>query len=86
MTRPCPSLKVVGTAKPDDDKRPRTQLQKSRALARAFIQRERALALLADADAAIDVHFPPWAAGRSISRDEARRQLISTGHLPERKP
>lgn len=62
-----------------------TQLQRTRALAEAFSQLDAAEAAYRDAQAAVTAAFGPWSAGRSISRDEAREQLVSTGHLPRRR-
>lgn len=62
-----------------------TRLQLTRALAKAMAAEDRALAALAKARAEVDAAFHPWARGRSISRDQARAELASTGHLPERK-
>ena len=62
-----------------------TQLQRTRDLAEAFAQLDFAEAMVREAQAAVSAAFGPWAAGRSIGRDEAREQLISTGHLPRRK-
>lgn len=79
-----PALKVVpGPADGHAASLP-TRLQLTRALARAFARKQRAEALLRQAEAEIDAAFTPWAAGRSIDRDTAREQLISTGHLPIR--
>lgn len=60
---------------------PDTQLELTRNLADAFGQVEQAERALQEARASLDAVFPRWAAGRRISRDEAREQLISTGHL-----
>jgi hypothetical protein len=65
--------------------RERTRLQLTRDLARAFAREQRAEALLRAARQEIDAAFGPWAAGRTIARDEARDQLISTGFLPHRR-
>ncbi|MEC9067854.1 MAG: hypothetical protein VX569_11305 [Pseudomonadota bacterium] len=62
-----------------------TQLQRTRALADAFAQLDAAEQAYREAQAAVSAAFGPWSAGRSISRDEAREQLISTGHLPRRR-
>jgi len=62
-----------------------TQLQRTRALAEAFAQLDQAEAAYRDAQTAVTAAFGPWSAGRSISRDEAREQLVSTGHLPRRR-
>lgn len=62
-----------------------TQLQRTRALADAFAQLDQAEAAYREAQAAVTAAFGPWSAGRSISRDEARGQLVSTGHLPRRR-
>lgn len=61
------------------------QLQRTRALAEAFSQLDAAEAAYREAQAAVTSAFGPWSAGRSISRDEAREQLVSTGHLPRRR-
>ncbi|USA40257.1 hypothetical protein NCF86_03625 [Pelagerythrobacter marinus] len=62
-----------------------TQLQRTRALADAFAQLDAAEQAYREAQAAVSAAFGPWSAGRRISRDEARAQLISTGHLPRRR-
>ena len=70
---------------PEGQTKAPTRLQLTRALARAMAKRERAEALLREARAEESAAFGPWSAGRSINRDEAREQLISTGFLPARK-
>ena len=62
-----------------------TQLQRTRALVEAFKKLDAAEAARREAQAAVNAAFGPWAARRSISRDEAREQLVSTGHLPRRR-
>lgn len=62
-----------------------TQLERTRALAEAFSQLDAAEAAYRNAQAAVTAAFGPWSAGRRISRDEAREQLVSTGHLPRRR-
>lgn len=62
-----------------------TRLQQTRKLAQAFKRYDRALAELENARRDLDDAFFPWAARRSINRDIAREQLVSTGYLPESK-
>ena len=59
-----------------------TQLEKSRALARALARYDKAVAELVAARTAVDTAFAPWAAGRATNRDEAREQLVAVGLLP----
>ena len=61
-----------------------TQLQRTRRLATAFKRMEALEDKLAAARKAFDDEFGPWAAGRVINRDTARRHLVSTGYLDER--
>lgn len=62
---------------------PPTRHQRAKALARAMARTDKLRAQLAQALAAEDAAFGPFAAGRSISRDQAREQLTSLGLLPE---
>lgn len=61
-----------------------TQLTRTRRLARAFRRLEADEARVAASKLAFDREFNPWAAGRSINRDEARVHLVSTGFLEKR--
>ena len=81
MTQPAKLLRVVDQAPP----KPKTRAQLSRVLAKAMAKEDRLRAQLAAAEADTARTFGQWAAGRSISQDTARRQLESTGLLPERK-
>lgn len=78
-------LHVVEAPEPASKPAQPTRLQLSRKLASALAKEDRARAALAKAQAEVEAAFMPWAAGRSISRDQARAQLASTGHLPQRK-
>ena len=62
-----------------------TQLDRTRELADAMAEADRIAEQLRDAQAVVDEKFRVWAADRSISRDEARAQLVSTGYLPRRR-
>lgn len=81
MPDPAPALRVVKTTKP----KARTRAQLSRALATALAREDCLARQLVEAKAQTDTAFTEWAAGRCISRETARRQLESTGLLPERK-
>ena len=61
-----------------------TQLDRTRELADAMAEADRIAEQLRDAQAVVE-KFRVWAADRSISRDEARAQLVSTGYLPRRR-
>lgn len=61
-----------------------SQIEKSRALVRAFQRLDKAEAAYRAAQVEMDRAFQPWAAKRSISRDEAREHLTSTGLLAKR--
>lgn len=88
MTRSAnaPALKVVATnGQPKAEPDARAQLRLTRALARAMARYDKLEAALRAANAEVDAAFGPWAAGRTIARDEAREQLTSTGYLPRRR-
>lgn len=84
MSRRAQPAQVVPLRASKAPKQP-TRLQLTRALAKAMAKQDRAEALLREAKAEVSAAFGPWSAGRTINRDEAREQLISTGFLPERK-
>jgi len=58
-----------------------TRIEQSQALAAAFRQQDEAEIALLRAKIEVAEAFISWAAGRSINRDKAREQLISTGLL-----
>lgn len=62
-----------------------TQLQLTRRLARAFKRRDALRTKLAEAEHALSEEFSAWSAGRRVNRDEARKQLVSTGYLEKGK-
>jgi hypothetical protein len=62
-----------------------TQLDRTRDLADAFAKLDAANEAMREAQSVVDEAFRSWAAGRTISRDEARTQLVSTGYLPRRR-
>lgn len=62
-----------------------TRLQETRALARAFKRLDAAEQLLAQRKAEFDAVYQQWAVDRVISRDMARKQLVSTGFLEPSK-
>lgn len=61
-----------------------TQRDHTRQLARAFKRLEKAEDICREAQLEFDAQFGQWAAGRRVNRDEARRQLVSTGYLEPR--
>ena len=62
-----------------------TRRQRSQRLAHAFKRYDAAREALRSAQLEVEAEFSVWAIGRSINRDEARRQLVSTGFLEEGK-
>lgn len=62
-----------------------TQRQHTKRLATAFRRLDRARKRYEEAQREVDAAFGPWAAGRRTNRDRAREQLVSTGHLEQRR-
>lgn len=62
-----------------------TRRQRSVRLARAFTRLDAAREALRSAQLEVEAEFSVWAIGRSINRDEARKQLVSTGFLEKGK-
>lgn len=81
-TRTAEVVRLVGARGRPAEK---SQLQKTRELARAMIKQQRLKDLYESATAEVGAVHGRWAGGRRISLDEAREHLTSTGHLEPRK-